>query len=56
MVPGLFEVSHLLLVINCSLNFPIYFLAGGAKLCRQTHRQASFKQTFQLRGVRPMSM
>ena len=29
MVPGLFETSHLLLVVNCSLNFPIYFLAGG---------------------------
>ena len=34
MVPALFEISHLLLVINCSLNFPIYFLAGGTKFCK----------------------
>merc|ERR1712141_867844 len=26
-VPALFEISHLLLVINCSINFPIYYLA-----------------------------
>ena len=24
------EISHLLLVINCSLNFPIYFIASGS--------------------------
>ena len=28
-MPGLFEISHLLLAVNCSLNFPIYCLAGG---------------------------
>ena len=28
-MPGLFETSHLLLVVNCSLNFPIYYMAGG---------------------------
>ena len=31
-VPGLVEVSHLLLLINSSLNFPVYFLASGARL------------------------
>ena len=26
------ELAHLLLVINCSLNFPVYFLASDTKI------------------------
>ena len=39
LVPGLFETSHLLLVVNCSLNFPIYFLAGGGCQRRREARE-----------------
>lgn len=31
-VPFFIEVSHLMLTINCSLNFPTYFVASGASL------------------------
>ena len=30
-IPGLVEICHLLLVINSSLNFPIYFMASGSR-------------------------
>ena len=30
-IPAMVEISHLLLVLNCSLNFPVYFLASGTK-------------------------
>ena len=32
LIPCFVEISHLLLVINCSLNFPIYFMASGNSL------------------------
>ena len=56
-VPALFEISHLLLVINCSLNFPIYFLAGGTKFCKtRNNRSQSYKTTsFQMNNLRSLS-
>ena len=59
-VPALFEISHLLLIINCSLNFPIYFLAGGTKFCktrRNNNRSQSYKTTsFQMNNLRSLSL
>ena len=40
-MPWLFEVSHLLLAINSSLNFPIYFLAGGGGVRRHSVQKLS---------------
>jgi len=37
-IPFFIEISHLLLCINCSLNFPVYFIGYGASFTGLTSR------------------
>ena len=34
LIPGILQLSHLLLTINCSVNFLVYYLAGGRALSK----------------------
>ena len=34
LLPGVLPLSHLLLTINCSVNFLVYYLASGRALSR----------------------
>ena len=34
LIPGILQLSHLLLTINCSVNFLVYYLASGRALSK----------------------